>query len=143
MTSVQNGAIIIVTDTYSEHNTKGNQMLIQCKNPKCENTFVEKGIKAFCSDKCRRCVRGYNYRKAREIALFRDNYECVSCFQPSRITHHIEPLYRGGASADVSNLETRCFSCHVEVHIQLRREDEAKETRETRHTESEAIYHAA
>ena len=115
-------------------------MTIECKNPNCTNTFAEKGLKAFCSDRCRRAVRGYAYRKAREIALWRDNGQCVSCGVEANIIHHIEPLYRGGASADVNNLETRCFACHLEIHEVLRREDEE---RETRFEESEVVYHAA
>jgi 5-methylcytosine-specific restriction endonuclease McrA len=116
-------------------------MYIQCKNPNCQNTFEERGVKAFCSDKCRRAVRGYAYRKAREIALWRDSNECVECGIEASITHHVIPVsVDASLAADPNNLETRCFPCHVKIHAEMRREDEE---RQARFTESEVYANAA
>src|SRR5689334_1232388 len=105
-------------------------MLITCKNPNCQNTFIERGVKAFCSDKCRNAVRGYAYRKAREIALWRDSNECVECGQSANITHHIVPVsVDPSLAADPSNLEVRCFPCHVKIHQEMRRENEERQAR--------------
>src|SRR5207248_7650027 len=89
----------------------------QCKNPKCRATFEAKSmIHAFCSDACRKAVRGTEYRKARELAFIRDGYTCTECDATDTLEcHHIEPLCQDGDNS-LKNLQTLCRKHHRAKH---------------------------
>lgn len=88
-----------------------------CRNPKCGQMFTPKsGIHSFCSDSCRRSVRGSEYRRARQIALYRDEFVCTGCADTNNLeTHHRQPLCMGGDNS-VANLQTLCRACHKTKH---------------------------
>ena len=97
-------------------------------------------VHAFCSDACRKSVRGGAYRKARAKALFRDRYTCTEpgCFATNTLEcHHIEPLYLGGDHS-LENLQTLCHTHHRQKH---RAWKEATTPHE--HRQSEGYYRAA
>lgn len=110
-----------------------------CNNPKCGQLFTARSsVHAFCSEHCRKAVRGSEYRKAREVALYRDEYKCTQCGSEEHLeTHHILPLYQGGGNS-AANLQTLCKTCHKEKHRSLK----AYERNEGQ-GEGEGYYHAA
>ena len=89
----------------------------QCKNPKCGKAFEPRSIvHAFCSDECRKALRGSEYRKARELALIRDGYACTECGCADNLEcHHITPLCKGGDNS-LKNLQTLCRKHHKAKH---------------------------
>lgn len=85
----------------------------------CGNSFsaVSK-IHAFCSDACRKAVRGNDYRKARTRALFRDGFTCTEpgCDATTTLEcHHKIPLFMGGDHS-LDNLQTLCHNHHRAKH---------------------------
>jgi 5-methylcytosine-specific restriction endonuclease McrA len=73
-------------------------------------------IHTFCSDECRRAVRGNEYRKARAMAFYRDEYACTECGDEQRLEcHHMTALYLGGDNS-LDNLQTLCHDCHRQKH---------------------------
>jgi 5-methylcytosine-specific restriction endonuclease McrA len=59
---------------------------------------------------------GYQWEKARQIALSRDNYLCQHCLKKNRATpaqevDHIVPKAKGGTD-DIDNLQSLCPPCH-------------------------------
>jgi 5-methylcytosine-specific restriction endonuclease McrA len=92
-------------------------MLRQCKNPKCGAAFEAKSmIHAFCSDACRKALRGTEYRKARELAFIRDGYTCTECDATDILEcHHMKPLCQGGDNS-LKNLQTLCHKHHKAKH---------------------------
>lgn len=88
-----------------------------CRNPQCEQLFSPvSSIHSFCSDHCRRAVRGSEYRKAREVALYRDEYACTECGSGEKLEcHHILPLCQGGDNS-LDNLQTLCHKHHKAKH---------------------------
>src|SRR5215204_2498601 len=75
-------------------------------------------IHAFCSDACRKAVRGSDYRRARAKALFRDGYTCTEadCAATTSLEfHHITPLCQGG-DLSLDNLQSLCHTHHRAKH---------------------------
>lgn len=93
----------------------------QCANPKCHTFFTPKSVAhSFCSDECRRSVRGSDYRKARLVALLRDGYACTECGLADQLEcHHKQPVSKGGDHS-LSNLQTLCRKCHKTKHRKWR-----------------------
>lgn len=89
----------------------------ECKNPKCGMSFEAKNmIHAFCSDACRKAIRGTEYRKAREMAFIRDGYTCTECDAIECLEcHHRLPLCQGGDNS-LKNLQTLCHKHHRAKH---------------------------
>src|SRR5438876_12456858 len=83
--------------------------VVECKNPRCKRAFEPKShIHAFCSDACRKAIRGTEYHKAREIALYRDGHACTECGATEALEcHHKTPLCKGGDNS-LGNLQTLC-----------------------------------
>lgn len=52
----------------------------------------------------------YKYRQLHTI--------CEQCGKPSKMTHHIIPVSKGGDN-DYSNLKALCYDCHGEAHPEL------------------------
>jgi 5-methylcytosine-specific restriction enzyme A len=51
-------------------------------------------------------------KEVREYVFQRDNYQCKSCGETSKLAiDHIIPLASGGSN-DLSNLQTLCISCN-------------------------------
>ncbi len=97
-------------------------------------------VHAFCSDACRKAVRGGDYRKARAKALFRDHYTCTepSCQASNNLEcHHMTPLYLGG-DHNLDNLQTLCHNHHRAKHRSWK-----EATIQNEYRESEGHYHAA
>ncbi len=90
---------------------------------KCGHDFTPVSkIHAFCSDACRKAIRGGDYRKARAKALFRDRYICTEarCSAVSNLEcHHKTPLFMGGDHS-LDNLQTLCHKHHREKHKSYR-----------------------
>lgn len=90
----------------------------------CGNEFAPVSkIHSFCSDQCRKAMRGSDYRKAREKALFRDGFICTEpdCTADTHLEcHHIIPLYLGGDHS-LDNLQTLCHKHHREKHKSFKR----------------------
>ncbi len=107
----------------------------------CGETFhpVSK-THSFCSDACRKAIRGNDYRKARARALFRDRFTCTEpgCDVADHLEcHHIHPLYLGG-NHSLDNLQTLCHKHHRAKHRTWKEVELPDERRE-----SEVYYHAA
>jgi hypothetical protein len=97
-------------------------------------------IHSFCSDACRKAVRGSDYRKARAKALFRDGYTCTEegCGTTDHLEcHHCKPLYAGGDNS-LDNLTTLCHYHHRQKHKSYKEIVVQYEPRE-----HEVYYHAA
>ena len=61
--------------------------------------------------------RTKRWRETRRLALARDGHRCRSCGSAGRLeVHHVRPLRDGGEPYDLSNLQTKCRSCHVREH---------------------------
>jgi 5-methylcytosine-specific restriction endonuclease McrA len=103
----------------------------QCKNPKCGRNFEPKSIiHAFCSNECRKAIRGSEYRKAREFALIRDGYACTECGSEEHLEcHHINPLCKGGDNS-LKNLQTLCRQHHKAKHRSWKEDAIQNETRQ-------------
>ena len=55
--------------------------------------------------------------RVRRAAFERDGWRCRECGHPGRLeAHHIRPLFKGGASYDLANVETLCRECHIDRH---------------------------
>jgi 5-methylcytosine-specific restriction endonuclease McrA len=106
----------------------------------CGDSFQAKREEhAFCSEKCRRAARGSDYRRNRDLALRRDDYECTDCGSELLLEcHHRKPLYLGG-NHDLSNLQTLCRSCHKQIHREWRRNGYTEDTKDTKDTEKTKI----
>ena len=64
------------------------------------------------------------WRRLRLWIFDRDGWRCRKCGKPGRLeAHHIEPVHKGGAPFEPSNILTYCRSCHIEHH---RRTDPAR-----------------
>lgn len=102
-----------------------------CRNPKCGKLFTPKSsINWFCSDQCRRAVRGSEYRKARAIALYRDQYTCTEpgCTATTNLEcHHKLPLYKGGDHS-LTNLQTLCRPHHKTKHKTYKEDSKHEQT---------------
>lgn len=117
----------------------------QCKNPKCGNSFHAKSIiHAFCSDECRRAVRGAQYRKNRELAFIRDGYACTECSGTEHLEcHHIAPLCKGGDNS-LKNLQTLCRAHHKAKHRSWKETARKEEGRTADELRASEVYdHAA
>src|SRR3954452_17195335 len=106
---------------------------------KCGEEFEPKhDVHFFCSDKCRRAIRGSEYRRQRARALLRDGYTCTECGAVDKLEcHHMTPLCFGGTH-EVDNLQTLCRPCHKNKHRRWKYDQQQQRTRE-----SEIYYHAA
>ncbi len=104
----------------------------ECKNPKCGMTFEARSmIHAFCSDFCRKAVRGTEYRKARELAFIRDGYACTECDATDTLEcHHMQPLCCGGDNS-LKNLQTLCHTHHRAKHKSWKGVDYGQERQST------------
>lgn len=83
--------------------------------PRCEGH-------ALCSDKCRRAIRGNEYRRQRARALYRDNFTCTepNCTSTDQLEcHHLISINQGGTH-ELDNLSTKCHIHHTEIHHQMR-----------------------
>ena len=57
------------------------------------------------------------WAKVKRAAHDRDGWRCTRCHLAGRPeAHHVQPLEKGGAPFDLSNVETLCRSCHIEHH---------------------------
>ena len=57
------------------------------------------------------------WSRIRRRVFDRDGWRCRACGKAGALeAHHVLPLHRGGDAFDLGNIETRCRSCHVEVH---------------------------
>jgi 5-methylcytosine-specific restriction endonuclease McrA len=109
----------------------------RCKYSECGKTFEARSIiHAFCSEECRKAVRGTEYRKARELAFIRDGWACTDCDADRTLEcHHIEPLCLGGDNS-IDNLQTLCRKCHRGKHKNWRAAyEESKEVKDSRQGE--------
>lgn len=52
------------------------------------------------------------WRRARERALLRDGYRCVTCRRPAEEVDHIIPRAMGGDVYALGNLQSMCKQCH-------------------------------
>jgi 5-methylcytosine-specific restriction endonuclease McrA len=111
----------------------------QCANPSCDNEFTPRThIHSFCSDECRRAVRGSEYRRQRARALLRDGFACTECqiaeaeSEHPLECHHKQPLCKGGDHS-LGNLQTLCRTCHKEKHKTWREHGKGQEESEVYH----------
>lgn len=83
----------------------------------CHKPFQPKNrAHAICSDACRRAMRGTEYRKQRELALYRDGNACTECGSTDNLEcHHIQWLSKGGDHS-LENLQTLCRPHHRAKH---------------------------
>ena len=64
----------------------------------------------------------YKWKRKREEALLRDNYECQICkkegrFHPAECVHHIKELkHYPELALDINNLVSLCNRCHNLIH---------------------------
>lgn len=60
--------------------------------------------------------RGRPWRRQRDRARERDNFQCADCGRNFRLeVHHKLPIAEGGTD-DLDNLVTLCRDCHIALH---------------------------
>ncbi len=56
------------------------------------------------------------WNRVRLVVLARDKRRCRKCGKAGKLeVHHIVPLAAGGSN-ELSNLESRCITCHIATH---------------------------
>ena len=61
-------------------------------------------------------LRGRPWRRQRDRARERDNFQCADCGRNFRLeVHHKLPIAEGGTD-DLDNLVTLCRDCHIALH---------------------------
>ena len=72
------------------------------------------------------------WRRCRQLALHRDNYQCQDCKEAGRFTaatevHHVIPLEdRPDLGLEVSNLRSLCHACHDKTKLKEQQRKEYK-----------------
>lgn len=134
---------------------KRRQGMIQSRKCRyCGQDFAAVSkIHTFCSDKCRKAIRGNDYRKARARALFRDGHTCTEegCSENTKLEcHHKKPLYLGGDHS-LENLQSLCHHHHRQKHKSYKeaiiqheqQQQEGLSRQRGKQREHEVHYHAA
>jgi 5-methylcytosine-specific restriction protein A len=61
--------------------------------------------------------RGYDRTWSKFRAMYlRQHPICQRCGTPAKVVHHINPLDKGGAKYDETNLMALCWDCHEREH---------------------------